>query len=148
VTGALLLAIRSWKDYASLQFITQSQEWFPSKAAAFGHRISREVSEEGRILTLGPAPVLAGGLSIYPELVTGAFGWRAAHHVESKRRRSLHLIAPEDLVEYLSSEKPAAVLTGVEDPAEEEPLVQWAEQNRYRPVDLRKKRILWLPPER
>jgi hypothetical protein len=44
----------------------------------------------------------------------------------------LHLVAPEDLEEFLSGREPSAVLTGVEEEDEELPLIQWAERHGYR----------------
>jgi hypothetical protein len=144
---AALRAGSGWADYQAIKLVATRPEWFSTKAREFGKRVAAEVKAPGRVLTLAPALVLAGDLEIYPELATGAFGWRGAHHVERSRRERMHLLAPEDLEEKLSHESPDGILTGVEEPEEEEPLIIWAKAHAWRPVDLRKRRVLWLPPK-
>jgi hypothetical protein len=133
------------QDYAEpLANLTQPGEWFPARVTRLGAEI-RQHAPDGRILTLAPAYPLQAGLRIYPELATGAFAWRSAHLVPPERRARLHLIAPEDLADFLRREPPAAILTGVEEDEEEAPLIAWAEAHGYHRIALKKKRGLWLP---
>jgi hypothetical protein len=141
-----LLSLRGApNDYPSLRVLTHKEEWFPVTAVDFGNRIRAELPVPGRVLTLAPTAVLSGRLPIYPELATGVFGWRGAHHVATERRKAMHLLGPEDLTWFLSAQEPTAILTGVEEDREEEPLIRWATEHSFRKVDLRKKRTLWLP---
>jgi hypothetical protein len=143
---AIVVSIRAADDYESTRNLATPDEWFSSKAKGVGQRLRAEVSRPGPVLTLAPAVALSGDLAVYPEFATGVFAWRSAHHVAVERRHKMHLVAPEDLEGFLSTHPPAAVLTGVEDPDEEEPLVKWAERHGFRPVDMKKRRRLWLPP--
>jgi hypothetical protein len=123
----------------------QREEWFASKAKALGRSI-REQAPEGKVLTLAPTWVLAGGGRIYPEFATGPFAWRSAHFAAPEVRQRLKLIAPADLDALLHRDPPAGILSGVEDEKLEAPLVAWAKSNRFRPHNLAKRRVLWLPP--
>jgi hypothetical protein len=136
------------RDYAEpLARLGQPDEWFPARVQRLGAEI-RQHAPAGRILTLAPAYPLQAGLRTYPQLATGAFAWRSAHLVPPERRTRLHLVAPEDLAAFLHAEPPAAVLTGVEEDEEEAPLIAWAEQQGYRRIALKKKRVLWVAPKR
>jgi hypothetical protein len=142
---AIVVSLRATNDYSAIRTLANREEWFSSKANALGKRLRSSVPDSARVLTLAPVIPLAGNLSIYPEFATGVFAWRGAHHVPLEQRRKLHLIAPEDLRSVLTS-PPAAILTGVEEPEEEQPLVEWAEKHGYRQIHLKKKRTLWVPP--
>lgn len=120
-------------------------EWFKARAASVGAEI-REHSPRGKILTLAPTWVLAGGLQIYPEFATAPFAWRNASFVPAERRPKLQLIAPDDLAAFLATDPPGAILTGVEDEELEAPLLAYAQQHGFRMVKLKRKRTLWLPP--
>lgn len=141
---AAVFAIRHASQFDAALRVFDRQQWFPEKARAIGEEI-RAAGVHGRVLTLAPAFPLQTGLPVYPEFATGTFAWRSAHLVPSERRKKLHLIAPEDLSEYLAHSMPAGILTGVEEDKEEAPLIAWAQQNGYKPIALRKKRTLWVP---
>ncbi|MEQ1862830.1 MAG: hypothetical protein ABMA13_23150 [Chthoniobacteraceae bacterium] len=144
---ALISIVRGWAEYVVIENLAQPQEWFTSRLARAGSEI-RAHAPGGQILTLAPALPLAGGLSIYREFATGAFAWRSARFVPAERRRQLHMIAPDDLDEFLRARPPAAVLTGVEEADEEAPLIAWARRNNFSPKPLKKGRVLWLPDTR
>lgn len=145
--GCFLSIGRSIPDYAVVRSISRSEEWFPSRIERQGLEI-RSAGVQGRVLTLAPTIPLAAGLKIYPEFSTGTFGWRSASLVVPERRHELHLVAPEDLAAFLAPIPPAAVLTGVEEEDEEAPFITWAQENGFKPLPLRKKRVLWVAPAR
>lgn len=122
------------------------QEWFAAKARRIGEKI-KTYAPVGPVLTLAPTWPLEAGLTIYPEFATGPFGWRSAPYVSEQKRAAAHLIAPVDLSKLLETRPPAAILTGVEDAALEEPLLAYAKEHQWRRVPLSRKRELWLPPE-
>ncbi|MEO7932156.1 MAG: hypothetical protein ABIT76_03255 [Chthoniobacterales bacterium] len=101
---------------------------------------------KGKILTLTPIVVVESGLSIYPPLATGIFGWKFAHLVPPPRRERLGLLAPADLDSYLASEPPAAILTDGEEAKLEKPLISYAARLGYRPERLDDATTLWLRP--
>lgn len=144
---SVIMAGRAARDYAAVGQFAQREEWFSSRLSRQAGEI-RAAVPDGRILTLAPTIPLATRLSIYPEFATGTFGWRSASLVAGEKRDALHLVAPEDLAEFLRSQPPAAVLTGVEKDEDEAPLVEWAKSNGFQPQALKKKRTLWVPPAR
>jgi hypothetical protein len=124
---------------------TRPSKWFPVRAHELGQKI-HALAGPGKVLTLAPAWPLEGGSSIYPEFATGPFAWRSAHLMDPARRPLLRLIAPDDLEDFLASDPPAAVLTGVEDAPLEAPLVAYAKKYGYQPTAISRKRVLWIPP--
>ena len=122
-------------------------DWFPNRIARIGAQI-REHSPRGPIFTLAPIYPIEGGLRIYPEFATGPFAWKSARFVSPERRSQLHLIVPDDLEAFLATKPPGAILTGVEEPALEKPLVEYSRAHQFIPVSLGKERALWLPPIR
>ncbi len=147
LVGALVWGGRAWKDYPSLRELAQPDEWFASRQRELAGEM-KSLAGPGPILTLAPAFPLAAKMPVYPEFATGAFGWRSASLVPAERRSRLHLVAPDDLEAFLQEKPPAAVLTGVEDDDEEEPLVEWAQKHGFQKRALKKKRTLWLPAAR
>jgi hypothetical protein len=123
--------------------VTRREEWFSSKAAAFGAQL-RQLVPRGRILTLAPAWPIAGGLRIYPEFATGPFAWRSARYVPEQRRAEYHFVGPDDLETFLAPEPPGGILTGVEDDNLEAPLIDYATHHGFLPVPMSGKRTLWL----
>lgn len=144
---SVIMAGRAARDYGVVEQLAQREEWFSSRLSRQAGEI-RAAVPNGRILTLAPTIPLATRLRIYPEFATGTFGWRSASLVAGEKRDAFHLVAPEDLAEFLRSQPPAAVLTGVEKDEDEAPLVEWAKSNGFQPQALKKKRTLWLPPAR
>jgi hypothetical protein len=136
--------LKSAEEYRPIKYIAKPSEWFNERALQDGEEIRSQVAD-GRILTLGPAYALAGGMRIYPQFATGAFAWRSASLVPIERRKRLHLVAPEDLDDLLAKEPPAGILTGVEEDDEEAALIAWAKTNGYQRVPLKRKRSLWVP---
>jgi hypothetical protein len=115
-------------------------------------RIQRDAAKlrtavpSGKVLTLAPILPIEAGLSIYPQLATGRFGWKFAHLVPQPRREKLHLTAEEDLEAVVRAELPAAVLTGLEDAKLEKSIRRYAERNGYLPESLNDKVTLWIRP--
>ena len=121
------------------------RDWFPNRIATIGTAIAAQ-SPRGPILTLAPIYPMAAGLKTYPEFSTGLFGWKSARFVANERREALHLLAPEDLIDLLSSRPPGGILTGVEAANFEKPLLEYSRAHHFTPVKLGKERTLWLPP--
>ncbi|MHA3772063.1 hypothetical protein ACXR0O_11050 [Verrucomicrobiota bacterium sgz303538] len=105
----------------------------------------RSYVPSGRILTLAPVLPLEAGLAVYPQFAAGPFGWKSAHLVRPDRRSSLHLVAPADLEQMLASNPPAGILTGVEDEELEKPIIAYAKAHGYQPVQLQRRRVIWIP---
>lgn len=144
---SIVLIWRSAADYSAISTVGRREEWFSTRLNRQAQEI-QSLNPAGRILTLAPAIPLAAHLSIYPEFSTGTFGWRSAGLVSPERRRRLHLVAPNELEEFLSADLPGAVLTGVEEDEDEKPIVEWAKRHGYKPLQLKKKRVLWTPSAR
>ncbi|HET6408724.1 MAG TPA: hypothetical protein VFG14_12640 [Chthoniobacteraceae bacterium] len=154
---------RSWKPWAlsilatvslamngiayaePLRILPKPGEWFPVRLHTYGKEISSHIPH-GKVLTLAPAYVDEAGLLTYPIFATGCFAWRLAHLVDPNVRERFHLIAPTDLESYLANDRPAAILTGVEEDELEAPLVDYAKARGYQRVKLKKDRVLWVPP--
>lgn len=146
LVGTILAArVEDKSDYPPIPPFTSREEWYPSRLVRQAQEV-KAIVPAGRILTLAPSMPLSADLEIYPEFAAGVFGWRSASLVPRDRRGPLHLVAPEDLAEFLRANPPAAILTGVEEEDEEEPLVEWAKANGFHPKALKKKRTLWVPP--
>ena len=135
-----------YKSSSSLSF-GFAGDWFPNRIARIGVQI-REQSPRGPILTLAPIYPIESGLQTYSEFATGPFAWKSACFVSPERRDRLHLIAPDDLEALLAAKPPGAILTGVEEPALEKPLVEYSRAHQFVPVNLGKERALWMPPAR
>jgi hypothetical protein len=146
VVSAAVMGYQSADEYAPIRNIAKPGEWFPERVRLNAEEI-RSHTSGSRILTLGPAYTLSGGLRIYPQFATGAFAWRSASLVPAERRQRLHLVAPEDLESLLLAEPPSGILTGVEDDEEEAPLIAWAKAHGYTRIPLKRKRSLWVPPQ-
>ncbi len=149
VAGAALIALLlTGRAYApGLAIVAQPDEWVPRKIHARGELIAGLAGTDSPVLTLSPIHILEGGLPIYPAFATGPFAWRVADLVDPATRSARHLVGPSDL-ETLLIEPPRALLTGLDndDELEEAPLVAYAEENSYLPVNLPDDGTLWLSP--
>jgi hypothetical protein len=134
-----------WHAYIEARAMRDPALWFSTRYRQQFGVLQRYVPGGERILTLAPTAALIANRRIYPELATGVFGWRTARFVPLELRKKYHYVAPEDLAEYLRGRPPAGVLTGVEDPDQETALVEWAEANGYKRIELPKERVLWIP---
>lgn len=121
----------------------EPKEWFvfdyPRQAAEIRSYVSN-----GKVLTLSPTLPLEAHLSIYSEFASGPFAFRSAHLMTVERAKRTDMVAPGMLWAFLEAAPPAAILTGVEDDALEEPLVEYAKAHAYRKVELERKRELWV----
>lgn len=103
---------------------------------------------EGKILTIAPIYAVEAGLSIYPQLATGRFGWKFGYLVEPARRKTLGLLAEADLKSLLDPNPPSGILTGVGDGDLEKPFLRYARRRNYSPTPITDDATLWLPPLR
>lgn len=124
----------------------RGEEMFTDKARAFAENLRPQVTRPGRVLTLAPAWAVEAGLPIYPEFATGVFAWRSADLLDPTQRQRYQLVGPTDLEAYLAKQPPAAILTGVEEPELEKPIVDYAKAHGFERRSLKKGRELWLPP--
>lgn len=146
--GALAGAIATAAAYAGgAEILAQPDRWYPVKVHTRGARIA-DLTEGGRILTLAPIHALEGGLSTYPEFVTGPLAWRVAPLVSSAERARFGLVTAPELAARLTAQPPRAVLTGFEeDDAElEAVLLAYAHDHNFVPVALPDEGVLWLAP--
>lgn len=130
--------------FPSPRLIFDRAEWYSTRVDSVGAELRSRIGS-GRVLTLAPAWVIAGGLSVYPEFATGPFAWRSAPFIDPERRKRLQMVAPADLESFLAPQPPAAILTGVEDDELEAPLIAYAKAHDYLPVEIGRKRELWVP---
>ncbi len=100
----------------------------------------------GKVLTLRSIVALEGGLSIYPGLATGRFGWQFAHLVPQPRRAQLGLYAPDDLAALFATDPPGAILTDLKPDKLEKPLAVAARKAGFKPQNITDKMTLWLKP--
>jgi hypothetical protein len=146
--GALAGVIVTAAAYAGgVEILAQPDRWYPVKVHTRGARIA-DLTEGGRILTLAPIHALEGGLSTYPEFVTGPLAWRVAPLVSSAERARFGLVTAPELASILVAQPPRAVLTGFEeDDAElEAVLLAYAHDHNFVPVALPDEGVLWLAP--
>jgi hypothetical protein len=136
-----------WRAYWDVRAVRDPALWFPRKYREQFGVLQRYVPGGERVLTLAPTAALVANRQIYPEFATGVFAWRLAKYVPPEIRKRLHFAAPEDLAVLLHYSPPAGILTGVEDSEEEAPLIEWAEANGYKKIDLTKGRAIWVPDE-
>ena len=141
---ALVSAGLSYKEFPPAHPLPPVAKWHPIFAQKKARSV-RELVGSGRVLTLAPTTALQAGLQIYPELAAAPFSWRSARLVPAARRASLHMLAPDDLADRLSSDPPAAIWTGVDDAWLERPFLEYAKKNGFRPVQLNRDETLWLP---
>ena len=146
--GALMSVIATASIYAGgVEVLLRPDRWYPVKAHARGVRIA-DLAGNGRILTLAPIHALEGGLSTYPEFVTGPLAWRVAPLVTPAERARFGLVTAPELATRLAEQPPRAVLAGFEeDDAElEAVLLAYAHEHDFVPVALPDEGVLWLAP--
>src|SRR5436309_2565429 len=107
------------------------QQWVPSRVHEIGRTLC--ASTNGQVLTLLPLFPLEGNAPIYKEFATGPFAWRVAPYVAEPVQRTVGLVDDAHLESYLEPVPPAAILTGGETAALEQPLNDYARKHHYRP---------------
>ena len=142
---ALISSVLGGKVFLSARDLFRPAEWDVTRIHQHGLALRQHVGS-GKILTLTPIVSLEGGLSIYPQLATGPFGWKFAHLVPQPRRSRLGLLSETDLSSILINDPPAGILTGSEELKLEQPLFQFAKQAGYQPAPLSDHLTLWRRP--
>jgi len=149
LSGAILVTVLlALPIYAQgLAVVFTPDEWYPRKLHARA-QMAAQLVQHRDVLTLSPIYPLEGEAQIYPEFATGPFGWRVAPLLDKAQREEFHLVAPSDLDEFLATDPPRAILVGLDndDLDEEMPLVAYARQHSYVPVELPDEGTLWLSP--
>jgi hypothetical protein len=149
LAGAILVTVLlAIPIYAQgLAVVFTPGEWYPRKLHARA-QMAAQLVQHSDVLTLSPIYPLEGEAQIYPEFATGPFGWRVAPLVDKEQREQFHLVAPNDLDEFLATDPPRGILVGLDndDLDEEMPFVAYARQHDYVPVDLPDEGTLWLSP--
>lgn len=84
----------------------------------------------GKVATLAPIYPLEAGLSVYPELATGPFAYRADRFVDPKLAKYYRSTSPEKIGALFDKEPPAAMLLGF-DPDLERPMLAYARAHAY-----------------
>jgi 4-amino-4-deoxy-L-arabinose transferase-like glycosyltransferase len=103
--------------------------------------------QKAPVLTLIPIIVQEGGLNIYPEFATGPFVWRISTLLTDDERERLNIIDPANLGNFLHQKPPSAILSGFEE-RWEQPIIRWAQNSGYDPIELGGGRKLWIPHQR
>lgn len=130
------------KDYSHISKLFSPYEWVPVRVRKIGEEI-KSIIGKGKVLTLAPTFPLEGGTEIYAEFATGPFVWSTAMLLSDEQRKDYHLITKFELKQLLQNSPPQAILVGYEKGLEK-PLIEYAQENRYSPLELRKEKILWL----
>jgi hypothetical protein len=107
--------------------------WTPTEVHNLSALIALHV-KHGAVATLYPALALDAGSSIYPQFATSIFFYRSGDHLAPERVLELNGISPRTLSFVFSLEPPAAVFIG--NTRFDPPLLNWAQRNCYREVDL------------
>jgi len=108
-----------------------------------------QVTEPGRVATLGPIFALEAGREIYPWLATGPFSFRTAALVEPGVRATYGIVSADELDRALKDDPPVAILTGIELGGDTEaPFSRFARRNGMRPHELSGGLIAWVPRAR
>ena len=130
--------------YRSVVWMLDPWNWFTTRLRSdYGE--DRGTGVTGKYLTLAPIGILECKGRIYPEFATGPFAWRAAALIPPEKRAKLGFIAPEDLPRFLDADPPAAIVTGVEDPALEKPFIDYAESHHFSPSHYGGRYVMWNP---
>lgn len=112
--------------------------WTVNKVHRDGVAIANELRRrdiDGMVATLFPVYPLEGGLKVYPELATGPFAYRTGDLADAKLLQHYVTTSPSSIGERLRAEPPAAILVGFA-PALEEPIYNFAVENRYEKADI------------
>ncbi len=141
--ASLAAVLSSVGHLGSLRHLGSPQEWVPMRIHQAGLKL-RQYVPEGRILTLAPIVPLEGGLSIYPEFVSGPFGWRTAPYVNAQDKARFDIAGEAELPALLAATPPDGVFTGYER-KDERPMKLWAQSHGFSKIPLGKKKDLWVP---
>jgi hypothetical protein len=141
---ALVSIVGAPEPLRSLGILTTPSRWTPMKAHDIGTSILPVVSQ-GTIVTLAPIYPLEAGLTVFPELATGPFAYRVGTLMSAEERRRQRILDVDDMGSVIGERKPAALLLGFEPEELEEPLAQYAQQQKYRYAQLPSGKHLWLP---
>ena len=142
--GCAFAAWNAFGAYSDLPRAWDASRWAPTQARATGLEIA-QIVHGGKVLTLAPLFPLEGGLTIYPQLASGPFGWRSAPLMSSAERQAEGVVGAEDLPSLVREERPSAVLTGYE-PGLEGALEDYARSNGYHSTPLPGGGLLWVAP--
>ncbi|KPK83325.1 MAG: hypothetical protein AMS25_00245 [Gemmatimonas sp. SM23_52] len=139
-----LSCLRGAPEYWKIFFVNPEKRALATQA----HRIGLEIRDRlnyGRVLTLAPIYPLEGGLEIYEAFASGPFAWRTSEFLSPADRQKYGIIAPGDLRSFLSTKPPDGILVGLEVDLER-PLIEYAQENAYRPALLPLGLTLWISP--
>ena len=141
--GVLLTNAFHFNQYPNLRSLARPGTWYPIQTRVLGYKI-KQLSGEGRVLTLSPLFPLDGGARIYPEFATGPFAWRVADFLNEEERSAYQIWSNENLVQVLEQQPPGGILTGLTRDAEGF-LIDYARQKGYNPVEISADLTLWIP---
>ncbi len=95
-------------------------------------RLTQGASNPGPVATLAPLYPLEGGLTLYPELVTGPLVYRVGDIIPAEDRRYYaRITSPRTIGAMLGTHPPAAILVGQEGTLDQ-PLIDYARDKAYR----------------
>jgi hypothetical protein len=113
------------------------QTWTVARVHRDGTAIRSALAEAGvtgKVATLLPIYPLEGGLSVYPEFATGQFVYRTAAFTPPGLLRHYRTTSPGAVRSLFENDPPAAMLLGFE-PELEAPLVEFAAEMGYQPLE-------------
>jgi hypothetical protein len=131
-----------------MSFIFHPQTWRPIIVHKVGEDIakaiiSRDGTDQAKVLTLSPIYPLEADLEIYPEFATGVFAWRSAPYLDSEQLVEFGIISEENINAYLEKSSPEAILVGLQ-PDLENAFIEYATQNGYIAEEVGSDLTLWL----
>jgi len=132
-------------NYKKVYDMKTTESWY----ALSRHRISTLVDEaingEAKVLTLSPAEILeSDSIKIYKEFVSSPFIWRTSHSIPDDTRKEFNIISKKEVDNFMQINQPDAILTGYYPGDLELKLVEFAQKNGYKKVDLPTERELKL----
>jgi 4-amino-4-deoxy-L-arabinose transferase-like glycosyltransferase len=132
----------------SMASLSKPKTWYPMELHEHSTEIANLVRTNGavgKILTLAPLYAVESKLAVYPQFVTGRFGWRVGHLMLPAERSRQSMVSPAEIESLLQQDRPGAILTYGEDDNLEEPLIRAAGKLGYQKKKLSDGRTLWIP---
>lgn len=89
----------------------------------------------GKVATLSPLFALEANLAIYDELSAGPFFYRSGDLLAADQRKRFVITSPNSIGSLLAEDPPSAIIVGYEEKLDE-PLLEYAIQNKYREISV------------
>ena len=125
VTAAISAAMNAGYEVRVLTRALDPDHWTGVTLHRNGEQVAALAAPGLPVLTTHPLVALEGGRTIYPELATGEFTWRAGKLLGDEQRTLIRSTSEESFADLLVARPPGAVITE-SDAFWDEPLAVWA----------------------